>query len=325
MKKNPLTYPIQETQQIKDPYKTLGVKNTDTLDTIHKVYKKYITALHPDKALTTEAKKLGWTVESKFEAFTEVKDAYEKILILRKESKCPDYNIDYYIDEELKTRLSTTFKQEDTRPENYNKDKFNKNFEIEKKKHEENGFIDPFAKGYEGFGRTSEEDAKAILRGSGRAEVPIPKQYNLEKPKLTEEGRLVVAVPKETQAFGLPTHNIPFSELGLTTVTNFSIKSTCKGGLCGTDLVSAYSNNEYWEDSVKRDPDLYKKYTDTTDPAKLISKRTEKVDFDPIIQQQINAEKEKEEKMEELRRTYLKQQDLYYDRVSTGRIAYKQR
>ena len=358
--KKPTSYPIPKDlekeptfQKIVDPYKVIGIKNTDTLDTIHSAYKKLIMVLHPDKALTTEAKKMGWTMSDKNEAFESVKKAYDQILIIRKESDCPDYNIDYYINEELKIKIKDDFKKNSNdsndnsniRPQltvplisaasgsEFNADKFNKTFEHDKKYHEENGYIDPFSRGYNSFGRTSETEAASIMRSGSRPDIPIPKskdQYKFDEPELNEEGRLITTIPKETSKFGLPTHNIPYTELGLTTVSDYSVKSTYKGGLYGTDLQSAYgSNNEYWEDITrKKDTDLYNKFNNKSGLDELMNKikneRVDKYDFDPILQEKLDREEEQERKLEEIRKRHQEQQDLYFDKMSVGRVSYNQ-
>ena len=349
--KNPSSYPIPKlekkeasTQKLADPYKVIGVKNNDTLDTIHVAYKKLIMVLHPDKSLSAEAKKMGWSINDKNEAFKSVKDAYDQILILRKESDCPDYNIDYYINEELKIKLRdndfSNYKQAGSvvgpapSGSDFSSDKFNKTFELDKKAHEENGYIDPFSRGYDSFGRTSEAEAQSIMRSGSRPDIPVPKskdQYKFDEPELNNEGHLITHVPKETSKFGLPTHNIPYTELGLTTVTDYSVKSIYKGGLYGTDLQSAYgTNNEYWEDiNKKKDSDLFNKYNNKTGLDELMNKikneRVDKYDFDPVLQEQLDRETEQERKLEEIRHQHQEQQDLYFDKMAVGRISYTDR
>jgi len=357
-RKAPTAYPISKPtkpEPIKNPYKTLGVKNTDSLETINASYKKLIFALHPDKALTKEALQLGWSVADKNDAFNSVKTAYEEILKLRKTSDFPDYNIDYYINEELKIRsmFPTTNQQnqqqfiqqpQQNQQQTVNKPQqiyqkvapeiFNKAFEQEQRKNAEEGLIiDPYAKGYSDFGRTSEKEANAIFRSGSRADIPVPKSkkdYKFDEVKLGEDGRLINYVPKDTDKFGLPTHKIGYAELGLTVIDDFSVKSTTKGPLCGTDLTNAYSNQEYWEDvALSKDIDLYNKYNDKTDLNKMMSQlktsRVDKFEIDPVLQEKLNREAEQEQMLEDLRQMQQKKQDLYIDKMAGGRVSYQAR
>ena len=92
MNKNPLDYPIQS------PYEILGVSETDPFDKITAVYRKLLLALHPDKQLTSKAKKLGWTKEEKIEAYNNVVDAYREIKENNKKFKfAPQDNVEYNI------------------------------------------------------------------------------------------------------------------------------------------------------------------------------------------------------------------------------------
>ena len=67
-------------------YKILGVEVDTSLDDINAIYKKLVMVLHPDKQLTEEAQRLGWTLEEKNQAFTQVRAAYKQILKTRKEA-----------------------------------------------------------------------------------------------------------------------------------------------------------------------------------------------------------------------------------------------
>ncbi len=103
MKRLPTQYPTDEFDG-HSSYEVLGVKKTDSMEHINSVYKKLIRVLHPDKSLTFEAKKLGWTDDEKIEAFENVKKAYEYIKIEknRKMINVPDYNINYDLDSDVR-------------------------------------------------------------------------------------------------------------------------------------------------------------------------------------------------------------------------------
>lgn len=340
MPKKPIDYPIELS-----PYEILGLSENNSIEEIHAVYRRLVLVLHPDKELTTEAKRLGWSREDKNEAFIKVRNAYKQILSERRESNAPDYNIEYYIEEELKqdnllrqynefsdvrtpivdTRREPTI---EIRPgEKFNSDKFNKFFEHSKKKQEQAGFSDPFSRGYSDiFGTTrstSEEISKAMMSRQDIS-VETPKEFSV--PQM-ENGRLVEWNPVENQLLSEP--SVGYSELGVSNINDFSfsIKSKSSEGIQGTDLMSVYGkNNEYWEDSVKRDQQMYQRYSDTLSVDKKMNMhKSERSGFnfseiDPRIEQQIRRDAEQRQKMEELRNFQLKREDKYYKNNSTFRI-----
>ena len=48
-----------------NPYEVLGVSETDSIEHIEMAYKGFMKILHPDKANTPEAKRLGMTTDEK--------------------------------------------------------------------------------------------------------------------------------------------------------------------------------------------------------------------------------------------------------------------
>jgi curved DNA-binding protein CbpA len=97
MSKLPYQYPSEEIS----PYLILGVSEKDSLAQINVTYKKLLKVLHPDKQLTPEAIRLGWTVDEKNIAFLKIKDAYKQIVEDKKYtdniSNYPDVNLEYEI------------------------------------------------------------------------------------------------------------------------------------------------------------------------------------------------------------------------------------
>jgi curved DNA-binding protein CbpA len=324
-KRLPIEYPSLKTET--SPYEILGVSSDTSIDEINKLYKKLVISLHPDKGLSEEAIQMGWTVEEKNQAFRDVRKAYQTILKTRKDSDCPDYNIDYYIDEEFsqahrldKMGLNPT----DALPENFNVKHFNQNFSAEQQFHEQNGFSNPYERGYNEFGKSKEDffrDDK--IKMPTRADIEVTKNPVLERAQM-KDGRLINYVPKDQESFGLQAPGVGYTELGITTVEDFSMTMDCKGGICGSDLMSVYGqNNENWEDSVARDQSLYAKYNDQTRPEKKMNrlhndrKNFDFKDVDPEIQRQIDQEKAAEERMERMRRSFVSSQDRYYDEFAS--------
>lgn len=327
-KKLPFEYPSSPIAEDVSPYDVLGVSKDNSIDEINAVYKRLVIMLHPDKQMTAEALKMGWSVEEKNQAFREVRKAYQTILKTRKESNFPDYNIDYFINEEFSQqnaldRMGMT--QEEARGE-FNADRFNDNFKKEQSYHEHQGFNDPFSRGYNEFSTGKNFNSSDKITMPVRSDIEVSKNPILSKPEMVN-GKIVRYVPKDTASVGLaPTGG--FMELGVTVIDDFSMTMDCKGGICGSDLMSVYGqNNENWEDSVARDEKLYKKYNDQTRPEKKMNNLKNYRDqnatpkFDPRIQKQIDEENAKNEKMKSVRNSYLKQQDDYYENYSKRTIA----
>jgi hypothetical protein len=115
-----------------------------------------------------------------------------------------------------------------------------------------------------------------------------------------------------------------YSDLGLTNVSDFSVTNrNGKSGLCCADLLHVYgTNNEYWEDSVMRDPELARKYTDTTAVDKKMNmymaerKSFDPKEQDPFVLQQIMEDERNEKMMEKLRIQQLTKMTNYYDAKS---------
>jgi curved DNA-binding protein CbpA len=198
-KKLPTNYPVvEEDPNLIDGYtcfEILGVKPTDSMEHIETVYKKLIIVLHPDKAITSEARKLGWTEEEKNEAFENVRKAYK---ILKSQShnfrKVPDYNVNYSVTSDYTNPMNTNMIQQQQNNNHHqqpvgpsgpipsvglsglsgpsgpsgpmgfnmsnsnNNAMFNQKFEAEKSRQERDGFADPMSVGYNNIFNTSEEE-----------------------------------------------------------------------------------------------------------------------------------------------------------------------
>jgi hypothetical protein len=333
--KLPSSYPIPLEHgpggESQNPYTLLGVTPETPIEDINAVYKKLLIVLHPDKGITEDAQRLGWTVEEKNKAFRQIRNAYKVILKTRKEMDFPDYNLDYFVNEEFSQqygldRLNMT--KQDTSPDNFSLNKFNQNFGTEQQYHEKQGFADPFAQGYKEFGGNKVfSDSGPTLKMPARPDIEAYTPTEFAKPEMVD-GRIAKYIPKDIESVGIQaSHGVGFAELGLTTVDDFSMSMSCKGGICGSDLMSVYgTNNENWEDSVARDKELYNKYNDTTAPERKMSKlRSSRKTFDfkdvdPTIQRQIDEEERQNKRMQAMRQSYIQDQDRYYDEFAQRTI-----
>ncbi len=387
MSKIPANYPINELT----PYQILGASENDSITEINSIYKRLVMVLHPDKALTADAKRLGWSAEEKSEAFNQVRKAYKTILKERKESNVPDYNIDYLIDENLKqdrlfnqynefvssTKSKVSFdsvpifntgrandikhdgasgaaskgKGHTTRDDIYNEfdienglnkstvksfpvidkfnqDKFNEFFEHNKRKQQEDGFDDPFNRGYNDmFKPMSTEESNLIKSSLSRPDISVQTPSILKRPDM-KDGRIVSYGIREN--FLLSEPSVGYAEIGLSNVEDFSITVGGISSDCihGSDLMAVYGQNyEYWEDSVKRDKNIYDKYNDTLAPEKKMNSHLSErsnLSYEPDleIQREIDLENKRKEKLEELRKYQAKKEDNYYIARNGGRLNY---
>jgi hypothetical protein len=372
MKKLPIHYPIESDDfDGLTSYQILGVKQTDTIEHIDSVYKKLITALHPDKALTDEAKRLGWTNEEKINAFNNVRRAYKLIKESTKVINVPDYNINYTVNNDFKIN-SSDFNQMHHGPNGstgqqvqFNRAgpvgpvqgarpvtgprgpgqapigpgtsngrgldtvKFNKQFDTRKQKEEIDGFGDPYSIGYNDFFKTStdaesELEKSMIKKGLTRPNIDVVKNPVQNKRKMNQDGTLVRFEPLDVNNFNT-VGNIDCSILGLDKVSDYSVKLNC--GISGTDLMSAYgSNDEYWEDSVRRDPSLYERFNDTTKIDKkmnshLVSRTNyDPKTIDPEIARKIEQEEQRRVEQQFNRNMYLQKKDQFLNQSSIGYI-----
>jgi curved DNA-binding protein CbpA len=324
--KIPARYPIPKEL---GPYEILGLKQNASLPEISKVYKTLVLALHPDKALSSEAKKLGWTVEDKNHAFEQVHRAYKEILSTKQERNVPDYDMKYDVGNEFDKNpdlVRMDFTKIDTEPGKFDQSRFNQFFETDKKKHEANGFADPWSQGYESMFRTREENDPKNLTNSRREDLPVSKPSFKQHAEL-HNGQLI-SKPKEIISSHVAGQ---YEQLGLTKVDNFSVTLKCKpgdSGLCGTDLSEVYAHDYgYWENTFRNDKNLSKKFNDTMQPEKKMNMHlTERSNFnfkdiDPEITLRMKMEAEQVAKMDDLHRMrQQKQIDDYYHKVSQSRI-----
>jgi curved DNA-binding protein CbpA len=303
-----------------NPYEILGVKETDTLEHIEHVYKQFMKLLHPDKANTQEARNLKMGQDEKSEYLILIRNAYNTIISVRRETKYPDYKMEYKVDQESRINVDKSFMEDDgvDFKEKFNK-KFNQGLERDKKA----GIVDAFGRGYGDFDtgkKYSDEGKVAMPAYSPDIDVEASKIFHRPNAK---DNRLVEYLPDS----GFGNLGMDYQELGLTNVSDFSMTLSGKGGIGGADLMSVYGNNyEPWEQTVMRDPKLSAKFTDEGD----VRQRMAQMEADrggiydlPIDHAMMEAERarnfthEQQEKMRMANKSY---RDEYYNELNKGRL-----
>jgi curved DNA-binding protein CbpA len=305
-----------------NPYEVLGVKETDSLEHIESVYKKFMMLIHPDKANTKEARSLNMGKEEKIQYLQLIRGAYTNIVSSRKETKYPDYKMEYNIDQDSKINLHQGLVEEDTK--NFDKAKFNKIFNDSLEKERKAGITDAFGRGYGEFdvGKKFSDEGK-ITMPAYAGDIDVEHSKIFQRPNMKDD-RIVEYLP-ESAAFA--NTGMDYQELGLTNVSDFSMTTTGKGSLGGTDLMSVYGQNyEPWDKTIMRDPRLAAKFTDEGN----VSQRMAQMEVDrggiydvPIDHKMMEAERtrnfasEQQEKMRIANKNY---RDGYYNELNKGRL-----
>lgn len=233
-----------------NPYEILGVNENDSMSTISQVYKQYVKLFHPDN------KTLKISDDEKLGYMQNIKDAYKAIQAKRPKNTVnyPDINTEYGISADFtnkRTKLA----------DNFNISKFNKEFDNVRNEDVKAGIEDPFSRGYNMFdyNKNYNDNQKVTAQTYSALPVHVLSKNDLARPEMNGDS-IIEYVPEI-----LEDHS-NFTELGISSVSNFSTTLGGKSQLGGTDLMAVYgTNRENWEDSVKRDKKLYSKYYDTTD------------------------------------------------------------
>ena len=305
-----------------NPYEILGVSEFDSLEHIESVYKKYLLLLHADKAHTQEAKNLSMGQEEKNQYLQLIRGAYTRIVSSRKETKYPDYKIDYTIDQDTRINIDKSFLEELDDGEGFN-EKFNRKFKEGLERDKKAGVVDAFGRGYGefDFGKKFSDEGKITMPTYNR-EIDVESSKIFHRPDM-KDNRLVEYLPESS--FG--TTGMDYQELGLTNVSDFSMTTSGKGALGGTDLMSVYGNNyEPWEKTIMRDPKLSAKFIDETN----VSQRMAQMEEDrgniydlPIDQNIMEAERTRNfamEQQEKIRMANKNFRDEYYNELNKGRL-----
>lgn len=305
-----------------NPYEVLGVSEKDSLEHIDNVYKSFMRLLHPDKAHSSEAKSLNMGKEEKLQYMQLIRKAYIDIMEVRKETKYPDYKMDYQIDQESKINLHNGLTEDDAK--NFNTSKFNNIFNLGLERDKKAGVYDPFGRGYGEFDVGKKfSDEGTIVMPTYNHDVPIETPKVFHRPDM-KDNRLVEYIP-ESAAFA--NTGMDYQELGLTNISDFSMITSGKGSINGTDLMSVYGQNyEPWEHTVKRDSKLYAKFTDESN----LNSRMAKIEQDrggiydlPLDQKMIQAESTRNfamEQQEKIRNMNKQKRDEYYNELNKGRL-----
>jgi curved DNA-binding protein CbpA len=309
-------------QMQNNPYEILGVSETDSLDHIEYTYKEFMKLLHPDKANTPMARNLKMGQEEKSEYLMLIRNAYKTIISSRRETKYPDYKMDYSINQESRINMDKSFLEEEDGI-SFN-DKFNKKFNEGLNRDKKAGIVDAFGRGYGDFdtGKNFTDEGK-ISMPSYSSDIDVEASKIFQRPNM-KDNRLVEYLP-DSNVFG--SIGMDFQELGLTNISNFSMTTTGKGGLGGTDLMSVYGNNyEPWEKTIMRDPKLSAKFSDEGD----VNKRMVRMEQDrgsiydlPIDNKMMEQERARNfatEQQEKIRMANKSYRDEYYNELNKGRL-----
>lgn len=309
-----------------NPYEILGVKETDNMGHIDHIYRGFVKLLHPDRANTTESERLGMSKHEKTKYFGLIKNAYKLIRDNHKDNQpdYPDYPVQYEVDTDHTINFNHGLTEDDAK--NFNHDKFNKIYMDSLKRDSEAGMSDPFSNGYEDFntGKDFSGTGNVTSIPSYTGDISVEKSKHVKKPGLKKSNKLVEYVPSSSVFEDI---GIPYQELGLTNVSDFSMSMSGKGAINGTDLMSVYGKNvEPWEKTFQRDKKLYSKFTDTEE----ISSKASKIQSDrgniynlPLDKKMIKMENNHNLIMktnEKMRNLQLSKRDEYFDDLNMGRL-----
>ncbi len=309
-----------------NPYEILGVKESDTLEHIEDIYIKFLNILHPDKAHTKEAKNLNMRKEEKLEYLQLIRDAYASISSARRETKYPDYKMEYSVDKDLKINRYNGITEEETNKfadETISK-KFNREFNNGIIRDKKAGMADAFDRGYGEFdmGKNFANEGPLTMP-SYSADINVEPSKIFHRPDM-KDNRLIEYIPESSEFIGA---GVSYQELGLSNVSDFSMITYGKGSLGGTDLMSVYGQNyEPWEKTIMRDTKLSAKFTDNENVSQKMtqmeSSRGSIYDL-PIDTNMMKAEKARNfarEQKEKIKMANEQHRAEYYNSLNTGRL-----
>jgi curved DNA-binding protein CbpA len=298
-----------------NPYEILGVKETDSPAEIERVFNNYVKLLHPDRAHTVEARHLGMSNEEKLQYMQILRDAYNRLMNVKRETKYPDYVKQYTIDKSLGINMAPDLKGIKYEFDN---ELFNKVFAEGLDRDKKAGIVDAYSRGYEDFDKG---------RNFNSTEKVAPPSYtdtiDVSKSKVftNTDNRIIEFAPN------IFDNGTEYQELGLTSVSNFSITTTGKTALGGSDLMAVYGQNyEPWEKVAMRDAKLQEKFSDLENVqkkmARLEGERGGIYDI-PLDYNMLESERARnfalaqQEKIRMANKTY---RDEYYNELNKGRL-----
>lgn len=300
------------------PYEVLGVNEKDSLEHIEYVYQQFMKSLHPDRANTKEARQLNMSEKDKNVYLQMIRTAYNTIMSNKRETKYPDYNMDYKIEQESRINMHDGLTKEDAK--NFNNTKFNSLFEQTLERDKKAGMTDPFGRGYGEFDVGKKfTDNKQISMPSYSGDIDVMESKNFHK----SDNRLAEYLPESSVYSDLR----DFQELGISNVSDFSVTVPGKGSFGGTDLMTVYGQNlEPWEKVIMRDPKYSAKFNDETD----ISRKMNQLETDrgsiydlPMDHKLMEAEKMRNfasEQQEKMRMSNKNYRDEYFNELNKGRL-----
>jgi len=305
-----------------NPYTILGVSKYDSIGQIEETYKKFMMLLHPDKANSVESRKLNLSMEQRSEYMSVIKNAYSEILNTRREQDFPDYSTEYSVGQDHRINKDPSLSKD------FNSNKFNKTFNQGQERDRSAGMTDPTNRGYGEFDSGKNYNNNNTIGSQSYSEnVSVTAPVFTTRPEI-KDNKLIAYEPEFLNT-GSAVGN--FEELGLSNISDFSIESTGKGGLGGTDLMSVYgSNHEYWEDTVKRDSILFSKFNDSVDLSRKMesyntgrhaeenSKEIYKKDYG--VGQNEQRRKITEDAQEKMRISNMSKRDEYYNDINRGML-----
>lgn len=273
------------------PHHILGISPESSIHEVNAAYKSLILMLHPDKKSN-----IKWSPEEKKDAFIRVRKAYKDIVKNYNFKDVPEYNLEYIDIEGNQTQQN----QDD-----FDVDQFNKHFEVEKQKISESGMEDPYTVGYKSFNRkfnNAKEHIKQLNKSIEISRTPKPKkQQQLIKHN--------------------PLHNTHHSqnnsyEFGLSKIDDFGFKTQSKNGLYASDLGQVYKDfdEEYWEDSFKRNEKLYDKFKDTTQITTKMKMMENERSMLNIDREYAKAEEFKRMELEKINKQFEKTRQIQMER-----------
>jgi curved DNA-binding protein CbpA len=299
-----------------NPYDILGVKETDTIEYITKIYNDFMIILHPDKQNTQQARSLNMSPDERVMYFQMIRKAYQEIINSKKERNYPDFQMAYTVPED-----SVIYTDRDLNKDDFNVNNFNKKFDVSRERDVKAGMSNPFQRGYDEF------NSGRDFSRSDKVSIPVREDISVTKPTIfarngeLKDNRLVSYVP-ESASF---TSGLNFQELGIVNISDFSVITNGKGKLEGNDLMNVYGNNyEYWEDTVKRDNSLYNRYNTGDSIEKVMeSMKMQRKDIynQPVDDNALRAELEHNNQMMLQERVRLSNQnkiDDYYNELNRG-------
>lgn len=307
----------------RSPYDVLGVNPTDTFENITQSYNTLVKILHPDKS----DGRFVMSREEQTRAYNEVREAYKKIRELNKINKrnFNKFDKEYKVGNDFKINSVFSSSDGDISPE-----KFNQAFEEHLSSIDKSDAVsDPSKRGYAEFSSSryaSSGPIRAVPVYSGSVDISEKEKMEFnEQRKQRSRLDLAVRLPDEL-GFELGP-SCAFSncqELGVTNIADFSMRTTGKASICGTDLMSAFADTECWEQIASRNPDAISKFTSTEEVGSMASKMRsarETVKVDPEIDRLLKAKSIIEKTTDAARMNAQKIRDDYYNDLNAARLS----